>query len=52
MIMSSETERCGVKNLGGFKREILRCAQNDKKSLLMALWYEGRTGKFFAHRCL
>jgi hypothetical protein len=25
-----------VKNLGGFKAEILRCAQNDKKSLLIA----------------
>ena len=26
-------ERRGVKNLGGLKGEILRCAQNDKNSL-------------------
>jgi hypothetical protein len=29
-----------VKNLGGLKKEILRCAQNDKKSLLIAYWYQ------------
>ena len=28
-----------MKNLRGFKREILRCAQNDKNSLLIAHWY-------------
>ena len=27
--MSFWTERSEVKNLGGLKREILRCAQND-----------------------
>jgi hypothetical protein len=29
-----------VKNLGGIKREILRGVQNDKKSLLIAHWYQ------------
>ena len=29
-----------MKNLGELKKEILRCAQNDKKSLLIALWYQ------------
>ena len=29
-----------MKDLAGFKREILRDAQNDKKSLLIALLYE------------
>jgi len=29
-----------VKNLGGLKGEILRGAQNDKNSLLIAQWYE------------
>jgi len=29
-----------VKNLGGFKGEILRGAQNDKNSLLIAHWYK------------
>ena len=28
---SCHSERSGVKNLGGYKREILRWAQNDKK---------------------
>jgi hypothetical protein len=32
-----------VKNLGGFKREILRCAQNDKNSLLIAHQPQGQT---------
>ena len=31
-----------MKNLGGFKREILRCAQNDKNSLLIAHWYKNQ----------
>jgi len=31
-----------VKNLSGFKGEILRCAQNDKNSLLIAPWYHNR----------
>ena len=35
--MSFGTERRGVKNLGGFKREILRYAQNDKKIVLRLL---------------
>ena len=30
-----------MKNLGGFKREILRGAQIDNNSLLLAHWYEG-----------
>ena len=29
-----------MKNLGSLRREILRGAQNDKNSLLMAHWYE------------
>jgi tetratricopeptide (TPR) repeat protein len=33
-------ERSGVKNLGAFKREILRCTQNDKKGLLIAHWFQ------------
>jgi hypothetical protein len=32
-------ERSGVKNLGGFKGEILRCTQNDNKSFLIGHWY-------------
>jgi hypothetical protein len=38
-------ERSGVKNLGGFKREILRCPQNDKKSLLIANLYENSSAR-------
>jgi hypothetical protein len=37
--MSFCTERSFVTHLGGFKREILRDAQNDKKSLLIAILY-------------
>jgi len=29
-----------MKNIGGLKIEILRCAQNYKNILLIALWYK------------
>jgi hypothetical protein len=53
---AQRTERNGVKNLGGFKGEILRCGQKDKNSLLIARWYEvcpgDLTPKFFCKTCL
>ena len=43
-------EPSGVKNFGGFKREILRCPQNDKNSLLIAHGYKSLDTYLRRHR--
>jgi hypothetical protein len=42
-----------VKNLGGYKAAILRGAQNDKNSLLIAHWYKNRQlERIYGKRCI
>jgi hypothetical protein len=36
-----------VKNLGSFKREILRCTQNDKYKFFDCSWYHSRRRDYF-----